>query len=971
MNTVQLFVALFIILYKSSDNLMEFHNFVRNNQILSEHNLLQISKILKIVRLNRSFGTILVWGLGFLNAYSQTSPVIKYYFEKDTIHIGYSETFSNRLQFENRGKSQVTFVKKSVTAGALLALPDFVVVRPGEIRSVPVKYLSSAVTIKNTIQQFSASYTALGHEANDQAIFHTLISTESQLSLTSLEPIAYLNNETNRVSMRFRCVNNGYTPVRISLKLTSYPTGLQITGPLQQILSLDPGSQRVVMIEGINLNKDKMASDYSISVEAIDESGVSLATSSIKVVSLRSDKIQNLGQNHYTGLQSNTTAINYNSNNQGYSFYNLRANGNLQSADSTGFSYNANVNYYTQQQNLDLYDSWIGYRNKNFGLQIGNISDNLDYPIYGRGIKASTYLGKNNSVDFYAVQNNYLLLSANSQRAGANLLGLSYNYSNGLHSHTKTSLLYIQDPNTGISTFFTNSTTQIQLSETQHLELRGGLSREHSLLKTDLGYATGITYNNRAERWEIGLNNYYSTAYYSGLQRGVLLLDERISYRLNTKTALFVRYNYNKNAPDYQQSRSFLLNYGNKTISYETGINLAYGKINVGFKPYVLKQALSGSFLLGNTPGMTLSASSYRAELALSFQLAGGQFMLQGDYGYTNHLSGTKQKKTEGLKINASMSNKTYSLSALVQTAPYYLTDQIYARNKSEKFRLYSFGPGVHKDAFNGRMNLSANYYLSYFGNDNGWNNSVNGSASFRLKKGWEVTGQASYNTNTYYPGVYNLQSQVGILKHLSRSTAPGNAKLDVEFYSDDNSNGVRDHHEETMEGVIASLNPEGNAGGSALVTVSNKSGKISYQNLNKEAYSLRITQGGDRQLSKPVAILLNKNKKIQVPLVKSGWLKGRVNAIKQEYIASQPILEGMHILAKDANNQTFETYTNELGEFQFPLPVNEYTIIADIDANKFSIANTHQKVSVKQNNNVNINFEIKDISRLVIVKQF
>ena len=943
---------------------------MKNLKILSEHKSLLTSQIVQKVHLNRLIGTIIVCALGFFNAFSQTSPAIKYNFEKDTIQIGYAETFSNRLQFVNHSKNQVTFIKSSVTAGALLALPDSVVAEAGEIRSVPVKYLSSAVTIKNSIQEFSAAYTAAGLVINDRAIFHTIISTESQLSITALDPIAYLNNETNRISIRIRCANNGYTPVKISLKQTSYPTGLQITGPLQQIISLDPNSQQVVTLEGINLNKDKFATDYRITVEASDPSGVSLATSSIKVVSLRSSKIQNLGQDYYSGLQTNTTALNYTSSNLGFSSYNLRANGNLQSADSTGFSYNANVNYYTQQQRVDLYDSWVSYRSKNFGLQIGNINDNLDYPIYGRGIKASAFLNKNNSLDFYGVQNSYMLLSANSQLPGAKLLGMNYNYSNGLSSNTRASFLYSQDPNTGVSTFFTNGTTQIKLTETQHLELRAGLSREHADSQTDFGYATGVNYNNRAERWEIGLNNYYSTAYYSGLQRGVLQLDERLSYRLNNTTALFARYNYNKNAPEYQQSRTFSSSFGNKTISYETGMTFAYRKINVGLKPYILTQDLSGSFLLA-TPAVNLSASSYRAELALSFQLAGNQIMFQGDYGYTNHLSGTEQKKTEGLKINASMSNKMYSLSALVQTAPYYLTDQISGPKRSEKFRLYAFGPGVHKDAFNGRMNLSANYYLSYFGNSNGWNNSVNGNASFRMKKGWEITGQASYNTNTYFPGNYNLQSQLGVVKHLSRSTAPGNVKLDVEFYSDNNSNGRRDQDEEAMEGVIANLSPEGSAAGSPLVTISNRTGKISYQNLNKEVYSLHVTQGGDRQLSKPLAILLNKNQKIQVPLVRSGWLKGRVNAIRQEYIASQPILEGMRILATDANNQTFETYTNEAGEFRIPLPLNEYTIIADIDANKFSIENTHQKVSVQQKHNPDISFEIKDISRLVIVKQF
>jgi hypothetical protein len=107
------------------------------------------------------------------------------------------------------------------------------------------------------------------------------------------------------------------------------------------------------------------------------------------------------------------------------------------------------------------------------------------------------------------------------------------------------------------------------------------------------------------------------------------------------------------------------------------------------------------------------------------------------------------------------------------------------------------------------------------------------------------------------------------------------------------------------------------------------------------------------------------------VPLVRSGWLKGRINALKQDYIAAQPILEGMRISAKNALNETFETYTNEDGEFQIPLPLNEYTITADIDLAKFSAVKTKKLVLISLINNADIQFDIKDITRKVDVKQF
>jgi hypothetical protein len=907
---------------------------------------------------------------GSFKSLGQETLSVNYYFQQDTIQINYGETFSNLLRFENKGVSSVTFIKLHATAGALLSLPDSVTVEAGKTRSFPVKYLSSAALVQKAVQEFSASYSIKGVQLRSRTAFQAIISTENRLALTAIDPVSYLNNATNRVSIRLRCANAGYMPVQLTLKINSYPVGLQVAVPAQQVINLAAMAQEIITIDCININAGKFASDYHISVEAVDLLGNSLGTSSIKVVSLSSNKVQNLTASSYSGLLTNTTALNYTSSNQGYSYYNVRANGNFQAPDSTGLSYNVNGNYYNQDQKLDLYDTWINYRHKNFALQLGNINDNLDFPIYGRGIKASSFLNKNSSVDVFGVQNSYTLLSDRGQLSGANILGSNYNYSNGLGNNSRLSVLYSQNPNTGIKTIFSNGFMRVRFSDTENLELRGGLSNEGFESSRNVGYASGINYYKRKESWQISLNNYYSSAYYSGMQRGVLFLDEHFSYYLNPKTTFLARYNYNKNSPAYQQNNTFLAGFGSKTVTYEAGVNFAYGKVNVSVKPYFLKQDISRPYILTGS-GKDLNSSSYRTEIALSFSANGKQFMLLSDYGITNSASPINKRTTAGLKLNASMSNRFYNVSAMVQTAPYYLTDQLSLQGTNEKFRLYAIGPGVHLDGFKDRMNVSANYYLSYLSNNKDWNNSLNSNVSYRIKSSWEVTAQLSCNSNTYFTGNYSLQSQMGVVKHFARSTSPGNATLDLEFYGDDNANGVKDKNEEAVSGIIANLNSEGNTAGSSLATMSNKKGKVSYVNLKKEAYSLHITQSGSRHLSKPVDFLLGKNQKMQVPLVRSGWLKGRINALKQDYIAAQPILEGMRISAKNALNETFETYTNEDGEFQIPLPLNEYTITADIDLAKFSAVKTKKLVLISLINNADIQFDIKDITRKVDVKQF
>src|SRR5690606_29456693 len=124
--------------------------------------------------------------------------------------------------------------------------------------------------------------------------------------------------------------------------------------------------------------------------------------------------------------------------------------------DQTGLRYNVNINYNKAQSSTELYETSVSYRTKQFALQAGSVNDNLDFPIYGRGLKASLYLDKSSSVAIYGVQNNYMLLSSDSQIPGESIYGASYNYNLGLDKSARVNALYSHNPLTGISTYLSS-----------------------------------------------------------------------------------------------------------------------------------------------------------------------------------------------------------------------------------------------------------------------------------------------------------------------------------------------------------------------------------------------------------------------------------------------------------------------------------------------------------------------------------
>jgi hypothetical protein len=960
-----------MILCKIIDNLGESVYFCEN---ILKHALLHHVKnktYTLFMRLMALFGMLLVC-LGATKKtlaqapQSDSAPLIQLFFEVDTLNIGQGETFSNRLRFENHDHVDHMLLKTKVSSGALLNLPDTIRLAAGESRSYPIKYLASARLVHTALQAFTAVYSFKG-QSLPAAVFYTRIDMENRISIQAQEPVVYLQPGNSRVRLRLRLRNNGYSAAQVGLSWNTYPAGLQLSSPTTTSLSLAAAAEQYIELEAADLHNGKLASDYQVTIEAKDPAGRGLATSIVKVVRLDSRKVQRMGTEN-SGFQTNTTGMDYTNVGNGYAYYSFRANGDLTAPDQTGLRYSVNLNYNNEQSSFDLYETSVSYRTKHFALQAGSVNENLDFPIYGRGVKASLYLNKASSVDVYGIQNNYMLFSSDSQIPGASIYGASYNYNLGLDKSARVNALYSHNPLNGISTYLSSGGAQLKLAENHQLELRGGLSSETGPQGRHPGMASGINYHGRTGNWDIGLNNYYSTAHYSGMQRGVLQLDERVSYTIQPATTVFVRYNRLQNAPAYSGINFSMLSYSNEITTYETGVQVAFAKFHLGLRPYLMEQRLNSSRL--NYEGATsLSSASCRVAVDMSYSLGKGQFMVQADYGNTHQRAAAAETTQKGWKLNANFSNRWFSFNTLVQTAAYYLNEvYTYGGNAG---KMYAFGPGLHLNGFKERLRVDANHYLNYNGAGGKWSNALTTQVNYRLPGNWTLKGQLGYNSYGNYSGSTNLQTQLGVSKSFTRHTAPGNAKLDLQFFGDENGNGLWDRGEVALAAVVSSLRGVDKTKGVALTTVSGKSGHVSFSNLEKETYTLQVRDAGDRHLREELHIPLARNQRISVPLVRSNWIKGRINLLKEEFIASTTSIEGLRIVATDANNQEFHTFTNEEGEFRMALPLNAYTLTADVDSEKFNVLNDALTINVGRGQTPAIELELKDISRKVMVTQF
>ncbi|MBS1660411.1 MAG: hypothetical protein JST68_05105 [Bacteroidetes bacterium] len=910
------------------------------------------------------------------------SQPIRIHFEKDTVTIRNGHTFSNWLKIKNTSSTQQSLQLVTEIKNNYLPLPDTITLTPGEERTIPLKFLASAALIKEAIQAFSLSYRTAENRTTENTItatFYTHLHEDVPITLQLLNPSLLLDPASNQAQLSFYINNESLITHTISVRLQSYPEGLEAPNDRQPI-PLAPGSRKLLTYTLHNRLRRSTATDFFLTAQLLDDSGRILVTGDIRVQTLASSK-QVSTPNGMTGSpQSNLFELNYVNQNNNLSYLQLRARAGTGFPDSSRLDYRLNLEYYLQPPNgVNIYDTWLSYQGQHFSIKAGSLTDNLDYAINGNGVQATAILDKDkrNSFDLFGVKNTYLLYSKLfNTLPGADIAAGRYNFDTKPF-HLQASILHASDPLLNVYTNLFHTAARLQLAEKQTLQWEAGLSSEQPRDRpgNHYGYSLGARYHAELKHWSLSLNDYYSSAYYSGYQRGALNLENEITYN----NQFFARYSKNHNSPKYTPTNDSLIfapfNYNNTNV-YETGWHTHIGKLTTTLHPYYMDQRLYSAL---STQKSTLHSASNRIALDLTLPHRSGVFFTSADLGWTASDSTNYSQHYSSLRITGNFIARYWSFNWLTQWRPYYLIDHLQAANPQnpqnpanpgnpDNFRLYSFGPSLHFALAANRIDFSAGYFANYYSTVGFWTHTLNSQLNIGLKNNWALNGQLYYTfyrtTGQSFPD--NRQLRVGIQKRFTAGRPPGTVRLRLLVFEDANSNGQEDEGEKIASRVIVRLD------GAAVLTDSR--GHAEFDGLDRGNHRLAIENGLEWNLSAPLTLPLIHDQTIHVPLVRSGRLNGRVLIARQKYENTEPDKEGIKVEAHGRNGASYSTYTDEKGEFHFYLPVMDYEIsvqaIPAAGTTSSSGAPT-QKVSVTAGAPAETQFRMEDRRRKIEVKQF
>ncbi|MDD2475682.1 MAG: carboxypeptidase-like regulatory domain-containing protein [Dysgonamonadaceae bacterium] len=603
-------------------------------------------------------------------------------------------------------------------------------------------------------------------------------------------------------------------------------------------------------------------------------------------------------------------------------------NGNL--------DFNLDGYFYTHGNTRPLLtNTYIDYKSNNKGIRVGNISENLETFVNGRGVK--TYIeneAKSKLFEVGWVDKSY------------NLLGNQYKSENGtgytIYAKTELntvkegryagSVLYDQTPYDNSENVIVMNELNFQMAKdiTVGFELGGGLTRllnaDQNQSSIEPSVAMGYKMSAKFGNYSFNSNNFISSGYYPGVRRGVLQLNERISRQFR-KMSLWAGYSLYNYSPQYLEKRyyGYSSNLSNSRIEAGTNFPLS-NQMSLGLSAKKQKDQGAIGFSQNNDNAKT-TMNAYSLTESINWRSRNSQHTmnLSAENGFTKIASATKQQFQ--LRLNANYNYRIFSLNSYYQKGNFSIYEAyLNAMNDESNYR-FNVSGGVRKEFFGKKLKtqLDVNYNRDSYSGSN-W--TYSGRVDYAISHQFSCFANAyvyDYSSSAY--SSFNTNLQAGVRYNLpSKGALSGGKKgnLKLFLYYDNNANGIYDEGDTPAKDRIISI------GGVSFISLGN--GIVEYKKMPYGNYTIKFPSQ-DWYAIIPSSINIEDKRTVhEVPLQRTGKVVGKLyynyDARTSEKFAEKH--GGLRVWATAKNGKKTEALTNANGEFTLFLPVGEYEFSVD-----------------------------------------
>lgn len=584
-----------------------------------------------------------------------------------------------------------------------------------------------------------------------------------------------------------------------------------------------------------------------------------------------------------------------------------------------------------------LNNTWLNFERNNNGITLGNITENLETFVNGRGVKV--YFSDS--------------LKSEHMEAGLvdrtfDLLGSDYraDFGNGFTAYFRTRLgegvperkryigtaIYERLPiDNSESVLYMNTFDLVPQALKDKIQLVAdfgpAITRPIYGAATDDEYrpsvAAGIQLHTNLARYAISSTNYYSTGYYPGIRRGALQLNQRIS-RAIKRTSVWASYSHYRYAPRYFESQPF---YRNDLLMSRAELGLSVPLTDfMSLSLVPLHEYEKGNYYFGSTTETpTMDLHSYRLNSTLNWRSRNYR-----QYAYLQLESGTMQSSLAAgrewqLRANLSYNYAWFNLNANLQRGNFSLIEA--ANNwyfgREQAYRTGASASARH-DFVDKRLQTEAglSYYNDSFSGQN-WTGNARVQYAVTKKTAFFLLGQVYRYHYPAFGGFLNSNIQLGIHQTLPTPATAGTTvkrgNIELFLYQDANNNGVYDEGDQPAANTMVMMNN--------TVFITGNDGKVSYSRVpyGTQQLNVPVQQGWYAPTSS--LILAGRRVETAIALQRAGTVSGRIRYQFDERISFEvdAVLAGFTITAKSITGHIARTVTDNQGNYVLFLPAGNY----------------------------------------------
>ncbi|WP_121667429.1 hypothetical protein [Mesonia aquimarina] len=798
----------------------------------------------------------------------------------------------------------------------------------------------------------------------------TLGSQVLSLSITEKKMVRFYMSEENltfehigdTLAYEVTIDNLGNTKQRIRLlsRFPKSPTKDELSSELVEIEAFQDTTFTLQYIVDEQMMK---LDDFSIALKTLYSNGDIFGTSRLKVNSVKQARrfqkdLKNYDPSSIT--QDNIVSLSARKSRDNYQYY-FYANNQIDLKQGSIQS-NIDVNWWETSNALYIRNTWFQYTTNRFGVKAGNLFRSDIVNLIGRGVESYYHIDEQNRIEVGGMNKSYSLINTTDNKYG-NAGWANFSHNGGwLGDGYEASVIYHDDPALDYKSYIGTGRTNV--IDRENLKVKAGASLSKTSLYTDEstsenGGAGELMVFAKKGRFRLNSNNYYSSAYYSGLRQGALNLTERLSYNLE-KYNFWVLYNYLSFAPKQLSSQN--INQQNfSTAQYNFGISRRFENLSVSLVPNYYKEKRTSLLFSGQeAQEFTMRAKRLTANLGYNHIISQQSVSLNLEGGVYN--TDLQAGETPHFKVNLNYNWRFFNLNAYYQYNSFFLGEEFSKIRfaSSGAYEVYNILPSIEKDFFNEKLRIRTGVSFSKSSFTDEYLQ-LNGRIDYQLPANFNVyfsTFLSDFSTSYYNTSTM----QVGIIKRFSKidvTEKRHNLKVYVYRNTNDSLKKV------PAVGQLLLINNK------AFRT--NEKGVVSYRRLPADHYDIKVFNTKDWYASDQEIDLID-DAEVVINMDKTVTIKGKVSYKSTELSYNVPReLGSLTVTLINAKGEHFKAKTDANGYFRVYVPEGDYT--ANIEmynrASRVEVIGQGQKVKATSGTLENINFIFRVKDRKVERKKF